>query len=165
MFTRRNGSSPISAMDLNPLYFHKLQLGHILFITHMIGTYSGKKIARYIRDHNPNRFAHSNTTFVRTIHRIYSCFFPEDTKRKHFIEVSLPDNFSMGFHTIFLLCLITKPFDEGEASTAMQLTTISINSLILTYFIGRIRKTLAEILPFPFDASFGPTGFYNNVGN
>lgn len=137
MFTK--GINRVFITDLNILYFHKLHLGHILFATHMIGTFGGKKLADYIHDHNPNQFARSNWAFIRTMHRTYNYLFPTNTKRRHFMEVSLPQNFSTAFHFLFFICLIIQPFEEDE-STAMQIGVLSINTLVLTYFIGRVRE-------------------------
>lgn len=119
------------------------ELNHYKIFCTILGLWCGRKIACYIRDHNHSQWTHSNDSCLRTMHRVYEYAFPAFSKRRYFIETTLPDNLALAFYMTVESC---KSLQEKE-SKCIQFVIITVYTFVLVYFIGLARKIIAKNLP------------------
>ena len=117
--------------------------GQDFCITQIIGLWCGRKIVCYIRAHNINQWAHSKHSCLRAIHRIYVYIFPTFSKRRYFIEVTLPDNLCLA------LCMAIKSykFIPFRGSKVIKTPIVTLYTFAFAYFIDLIRRAIARNLP------------------
>lgn len=138
---------------LDPLCFNKMHEGYKGLFINFIAACIQKKVARYIRDHNPNQFSHSNSTAIRRAHRIYNYLFPIGSHRKYFMEVALPDNFLTAFYLVIisLSCPVKRIHEVG---------IIILRTCFVAYFADRVRLIAYQIIPHAIGIEIAPTGIY-----
>lgn len=135
------------------------ELSHSKVFYTILGLWCGRKITCYIRDHSSSQWAHSGYSCFRTMHRVYAYAFPIFSKRRYFIEVTLPDNLALAF------CMTIESYKsiQERESKFIQFVIIVVYTFVLVYFIGLARKIIAKNLP-----SLGfiaPTIDYRNVNH
>lgn len=141
---------------LDPLCFDKMHEGCKGLFINFIAAYIQKKIARYIRDHNPNQFAYSNSIAIRRTHHIYNYLFPTGSHRKYFMEVAVPDNFL----TAFYLVIISLPY---PAKRIHEIGIIVLRTCFVAYFADRVRLIAYQIIPHDIGTEIAPTGIYRRM--
>ena len=153
---------------LNHLYPNQPYRGPIFIGTGLMGLWTGKYIARYIRDNNLNQFAHSNRAIVRTSYRIYNYLFPENSSRRYFMEVALPDNFWIGLQTEIFLQTLPRPLNEPVGSNIEEAILSIARVFFFVYCIDKTRqvvyKTLRSIphhITWACAIALAPTGVYS----
>lgn len=154
---------------LDPVRFGSPYRFPILATTTVIGFWIGKFAARYIRDHNPNRFSQSNWAIMRNAHRIYNHLFPINSARRYFIEVVLPDNFLLGLHIELHLHTMSYPI-ERPGSVLDEVGNAILRTFFFACCLDKIRQIAYEIIrripsyyAFPFAVSYAPTGIYRET--
>jgi hypothetical protein len=78
------------------------------------------------------------------MYRVYDYVFPAFSKRRYFIEVTLPDNLALAFS----MTIESYKSIQGKKSTFMHCIIVAVYTLVLVYFIGLVRKIIAKNLPF-----------------
>lgn len=140
---------------------------HIFAVTMSSGVWIGKYAARYVRDHNFNQFAHSNSSVIRNAYHIYNYLFPNGSGRRYFMEVVLLDNLLTALH--MEVHLHTMPYPIPREGSNIEEIILSIARVcFLTYCIDKVRqivyKTIRSIPHFVAQSlaiSLAPTGFYS----
>lgn len=151
---------------LDPVRFGRPYRYHIILITNLIGVNMGKGIARYIRDHNFHQFFHSNNVIIRNAYRIYHYLFPENSHRRYFMEVILPDSLSIALHMEVYLRTASRPFEQAETEIEEAILTVA-RIFFFMYGVHKVRQTIYKILAWipqrhvlAVALSFAPTGIY-----
>lgn len=157
---------PPRSRFLNPILVGRPYRYPIILITNLIGSSIGKEIARYIRDHNFDHFFHSNRAIIRNAYRIYHYLFPENSYRKYFMEVILPDNLSAALHIELHLRTSFPPFEQAETKIEEAIQTVA-RIFFFMYGIHRVRQIIYKILAWipqrhvlAVAFGFAPTGIY-----
>ncbi|MDR2539546.1 MAG: hypothetical protein LBC45_02905 [Chlamydiales bacterium] len=152
---------------LDPVRFDSPYRYPIFAMTMPLGVLIGKYAARYIRDHDFHRLAHSNSLVMRNVYRIYNYLFPIGSGRRYFIEVALLDNLFTALHMeVHLHTMMPYPIPrEGNHIEEVILSIARV--CFLSYFINKIRQIFYRVLrmiphPIPqvFAITLAPTGVY-----
>jgi hypothetical protein len=120
--------------------------GQDFCITQIIGFWCGRKIVCYIRAHNINQWAHSKYSCLRIVHRIYVYIFPTFSKRRYFIEVTLPDNLSLALYMAIKSYKFI-PYFRGVESKVIKTPIVTLYTFAFAYLIHLIRKAIARNIP------------------
>ena len=152
---------------LDPVRFGRPYRFHIFFVTNLIGVNIGKGISRYIRDHNSNQFFYSNRAVIRNAYRIYNYLFPENSHRRYFMEVILPDNLSIALHIEVYLRTAFRPFEQAETEMEEAILTVA-RIFFFVYGMHKIRQIIYKVLwAIPHHVTWAcaialaPTGVYS----
>lgn len=142
----------------------------IIITAGYVGLRIGKKVARYIRDHSLSRFIQSNHTITRKVCLAYRYLFPENSSRKYFLEVALPDNLSTTLIIETFLSTLPPALDEPARSDIEKVCITVIRVFFFVYCMDKAHRIVYEVIrriphryAFPIALVFAPTGIYRET--